>query len=127
MHGHQGHDGFLFPLSKIADAMAASTFVWHIKREGYGHIIHNAFAAARPAITRIKDYEGYTAAPMLADGETCVDIADGRAEDNAAKIRRYAQPEEHLRLCANIRERFKRMVNFDAEEPAIREFMERLI
>ena len=127
MHGHQGDDGFLFPLPKIAKAMGASTFVWHIKQEGYGHIIHNAFAAARPVITHIKNYEGYTAGTMLEDGETCVDIAEGRIEDNVAKIRRYAQPEEHLRLCANIKERFKRLVSFDAEEMEIRKFMERLI
>ena len=36
-------------------------------------------------------------------------------------------PAELAKLCANVRERFKRVVDFDAEEPEIRAFMGRLI
>ena len=124
MHGHQGDDGFLYPLSQIAKSMLDSSFVWHVKREGYGHIIHNAFAAGRPVITQIQGYRGYTAEPMLTDGETCIDLGLNFA-DNVAKRRHYSQREELLRLCDNVRERFKRVVDFDAEEPEIRAFLGR--
>lgn len=127
MHGHQGTDGFLYPVSKIAESMLDASFVWHVKVEGYGHAIHNAFAAGRPVITRIQDYAGRMAAAMLEDGVTCVDIGHGSVAENVAKIRHYAQPAELARLCANVRERFKRVVDFDAEEPEIRAFMGRLI
>jgi len=127
MHGHQGDHGFLFPESKIAASMTDSTFIWHIKREGYGHIIHNAFAAGRPVVTHIKDYAGYTGGPMLEDGVTCVDIGSGSVTDNVAKIRHYAKRENLLQLCQNVRERFPCVVDFDREEQEIRAFMERLV
>ena len=126
MHGHQGDDGFLWPLSKLAASMLDSSFVWHIKREGYGHCIHDAFAAGRPVITHVSDYAGYTAGAMLVDGETCIDLGPDVAE-NVAKIRHYAQRDEQLRMCRNVRERFGRVVNFDKEEQDIRAFLGKLI
>ncbi len=125
-YGHQGADGFLHPFHKIADAMRDSTFVWHIKREGYGHIIHNAFAAGRPVITQVGGYRGYTAGAMLVEGGTCINLGPSMA-DNVAKIRYYAQPEQHKAMCANVRMRFKQIVNFDAEEQQIRIFLGALI
>ncbi len=122
MYGHQGDDGFLHPFWKLAHSMIESSFIWHVKREGYGHIIHNAFAAGRPVITKIGGYRGYTAGAMLEDGVTCIDLGAGVAE-NVAKIRHYAQRPELLKLCANVRERFKRVVDFDAEEQQIRAFL----
>ena len=127
MYGHQGDDGFLWPFSKLAETMMASSFIWHVKIEGYGHCVHNAFAASRPVITRIKDYVGKPAGDILKDGETCIDIGEGNVPDNVAKIRHYAQRDELLRLCANVRERFSRVVDFDAEELEIRKFIDRLI
>jgi len=122
MYGHQGDDGFLWPFSKIAKSMADTSFVWHIKTEGYGHIIHNAYAAGRPVITEIGRYRGYTAEALLEDGVTCVDISGG-----IEAIRHYGQPDELLRMCENARERFRQVVNFDAEEHKIRAFIERLV
>lgn len=125
-YGHQGADGFLHPFHKIAVSMAMTSFVWHIKREGYGHIIHNAFAAGRPVITKIDGYRGYTAEAMLEDGVTCIDLS-GSVQQDVAKIRHYAQADELALMCANIRKRFKQIVNFDREETEIRAFLGQLI
>uniref|UniRef100_A0A6H1ZC36 Glycosyltransferase n=1 Tax=viral metagenome TaxID=1070528 RepID=A0A6H1ZC36_9ZZZZ len=122
MYGHQGDDGFLSPLGRIAASMADTSFVWHIKTEGYGHIIHNAYAAGRPVITEIGRYRGYTAEALLEDGVTCVDISGG-----ADAIRHHGQPDELLKMCENARERFRQVVDFDAEEQEIRAFIERLV
>lgn len=126
MYGHQGDDGFLWPFSKLAASMTASSFIWHIKREGYGHIIHNAFAASRPVITKIDGYRGYTAEAMLEDGVTCIDLGDNVAQ-NVAKIRYYSEPRRLTHLCSNVYERFRRVVDFDAEEQQIRKFLGALI
>jgi len=107
--------------------MLASSYVWHVKGEGFGHVIHNAFAAGRPVVTRVRDYAGKPAGDILADGETCVDIGTGSVAENVAKLRRYAEPAELARLCANVRRRFYEVVDFDREEQDIRAFLGRLV
>ena len=127
MHGHQGDHGFLHPLSRIAASMLDSTFVWHIKQEGYGHVLHNAFAAGRPVITHIADYRERTGGALLEDGVTCIDIGKGSVADNVAKIRHYAKRENLLPMCKAARERFGQVVDFDKEEQEIRAFMRGLV
>ena len=122
IYGHQGDDGFLSPFWRIAESMQNTSFVWHIKMEGYGHIIHNAYAAGRPAITQIANYRGYTAEALLEDGVTCVDISGG-----AEAIRKAGQPDALMRMCENARQRFRDVVNFDREEEDIRAFLGRLV
>lgn len=130
IHGHKepgaDGDGFLYPVRKIAEAMSASQFVWHIKQEGYGHIIHNAFAASRPVITNMGDYIHKTAGAMLVDQQTCINVGGLSVEAGVAKIRHLSDWETISWMCDNVRHRFAQVVDFAADAEKVREFAGRL-
>jgi hypothetical protein len=50
IYGHQGDDGFLWPFYKIAEAMLASSYVWHIKGE---HASRTMWASLRETFCRM--------------------------------------------------------------------------
>ncbi|HUV42296.1 MAG TPA: hypothetical protein VMY36_00050 [Patescibacteria group bacterium] len=128
MHGLNGDDGFITPVSALAESMRSTQFIWHIKQhgEGFGHIIHNAFAVGRPVITVKSFYEGKLAYPLLEDGVTCLDL-DGRSvEENVARIREFSEPERLKEMSENCRKKYLEMVNFDREAERVKEFMKDL-
>jgi len=129
MHGLNGDDGFITPTSQLAQSMRDTSFIWHIKQhgEGFGHIIHNAFAVGRPVITVKSYYKGKMIFPLLEDGITCLDL-DGRTEkENIERIRYYSNPKMLLALSLNCRSRFEQNVNFDEDERKIREWLKKLV
>ena len=129
MHGLNGDDGFITPTSKLAESMRDSQFIWHIKRhgEGFGHIIHNAFAVGRPIITIKSYYQGKLAYPLLQDGITCLDLENRTEKENIERIRYFSQPEQLLGLSLNCRSRFETMVDFDADFKKVKLFLETIL
>jgi len=124
MHGILGRDGIL-SAEDVPRVMRESSFVYHVKfcGDGYGFSIHQAPACGRPLITRISDYKGLMAEPLLTDNETCIDINGLDAQGVAERIRHFAEPDRHLEMCENARRRFEEVVNFDAEFEQIKEFL----
>ena len=129
MHGLNGDDGFITPVSALAQSMRETSFFWHIKQhgEGFGHIIHNAFAVGRPVITVKNYYRGKMVYPMLVDGVTCIDLQNKSVAENVGRIRYFSEPERLRKMCETARDWFKKFVNYDREEEMIRRFLERLV
>lgn len=129
MHGLNGDDGFITPVSALAESMRSTGFIWHIKHhgEGYGHIVHNAFAVGRPLITVKKYYKGKIAYPMMIDGETCIDLGGRGAEGNIERIKHFAEPERHEKMCENVRAMYEKHVDFDKEAEKMRVFLDKIL
>jgi len=129
MHGLNGDDGFITPVSALAESMRNTSFIWHIKQhgEGYGHIIHNAFAVGRPVITVKSYYEGKLCYPLLEDEVTCLDLGVRSIESNVNRINYFSEPERLLKMSENCRKRFYETVNFDLEAERMKDFFGRLI
>lgn len=129
MHGIGGDDGNISPQKAVLEAMAGSGFIWHVKLggEGFGHVIHGAYALGRPVITRGSFYEGKMAEPLLIDGVTCIDLDNGGLEENVKKIRYFSEPRRFLKMSRAANARFREVCDFDKEEKALRGFMKALI
>lgn len=114
--------------SKLADSMRDSSFVWHYKPEGdgYGHVIHNAFAVGRPPIVWGDFYRGKIAWELMEDGVTCIDISRKSADQIAQEIQYWSDPERHIQMSKASKDRFASLVDFDREEQEIRKFLENL-
>lgn len=128
MHGFQGEDGVLLEQQKPG-AFRDASFIWHLKRrgDGYGFVIHNAYACGRPCIIRGSSYRKLTASPLLQDSVTCIDLELGSKDENVKKIRHFSEPENHLQMCENAHKRFKEVVDFDKEFIQIKEFLRKAI
>lgn len=122
-------DGTITGSHDMAAKMAESTFGWHIKPggDGFGHVIHNWYACGRPVITNGSDYYDKLAGLLLEDEVTCIDLEQGTFEQNIEKIKKWSEPNNHIKLCQNAFNRFKQIVDFDNEEKEIRNFLDRLI
>jgi len=109
----------------VAAAMRGIGFIWHTKlADGFGHVIHNAFACGRPVVGSMTPYVGKTAEPLWIDGVTCIDI-DRRSQDEVRQLMREIRddPERHLRMCEAAAARFREMVDFDGDAEKIRELL----
>ena len=107
----------------VAAAMRATDVIWHTKEwsDGYGHVIHNAFAVGRPVFGIAGYYADKLAGPLWVDGETSIDIAKRTQDEVLMLLRRLRDdPDEHLRMSENAAKRFREVVDFDAEAAQIR-------
>ncbi len=129
MYGLNGDDGFMSPVSTLAQSMRETSFIWHIKAhgEGYGHIVHNAFAVGRPIITVKSYYEGKMIYPFLEDGITCLDLEGRSVEENVQRIREFSEPERLAKMSETCRDRFKQEVDFAADAEKFKDWLSRLI
>jgi hypothetical protein len=125
MHGSNGDDGMIDGLDKLAQTMRESAFVFMIKHhgEGYGHVIHNAYACGRPVITMWEHYKGKLASRFLKDDYSCILIDNLDLDSLVKKIRYWSQPENHRRMCENAARLFRENVSFDSDEKKFRKFM----
>ena len=129
MHGILGEDGIIGNVFTIAKAMQNSTFIWHVKHggDGFGHVIHNAFACGIPLITKKSYYKNCLAESLLEDGVTCIDLDARSFDENIEMIREFSKPDKHKIMCDNVIKRFKENVNFDNEFSLIKKFLDNLI
>lgn len=124
-----GMEDSIMETAKLADSIRDSTFVWHYKPEGdgYGHVIHNAFATGRPPIVWGSHYKTKLASQLMVHGETCLDVEKlGSTLALLGAISRYSEPDRHLEMCQKAHSRFKQVVDFDAQEQRVRKFIEEL-
>jgi hypothetical protein len=111
----------------VADAMRAARTIWHSKSwsDGYGHVIHNAFAVGRPVVGRAGYYRGKMAEPLWVEGVTSFDIDRRSQAEVVALLRRLRDDDEyHRQISLNAALRFREVVDFDGEADEIRRLME---
>ena len=126
--GGQCRDGSMDGSQALADKMREARFIWHTKNfgDGYGHVIHNIAAVARPMIVKKQYYEGKLANDLIIDGQTAI-VIDGLTNDQIIeKILYYSDSIRYNQLCLNVYRNFKLTVNFDAEYAKIQEFLQNL-
>ena len=128
MHGHGGDDGNVSPQKAVREAMAGSGFIWHVELggEGFGHVIHGAYALGRPVITKGSYYRGKMAEPLLIDNQTCIDLESGSLEDNIKRIKFFSSPKEFRKMSRHAYDRFRQVCDFKREEKEIRKFLGQL-
>lgn len=127
--GGSCRDGQANGQREVAEMMGQSRFIWHTKAfgDGYGHVLHNAAAVARPAIVIREYYQGKMGECLMDDGKTCVAIDGLGVDEIKAKIEYYNDPARYCQMVQNISDNFKRTVNFDTETELIKEFLAKLI
>jgi len=127
-YGGQGRDGWANGEKEVASFMRRSGFIWHTKRggDGYGHIVHNTGAVARPIIVKKEYYKGKMGEKLMIDMETCIAVDNLNPQEIVKKIMNYAGSKYGV-MCNKAYANFKKVVNFDDEEVEMRQFIENLI
>jgi len=128
MYGILGHDGIIGRDTEMASAFHNTTFVWHLKfgGDGFGHVIHQAFATGRPPIVKRSYYADKMAGLLMIDDETCIDLETDTFGRNIERIKFWARPENYMDMSIAAWAKFNEVVNYDEEELKIRKFLESL-
>lgn len=141
---HYGHcneqddlwGGNAMTVPQIASEMRAARIGWHYKRwsDGYGHVLHSWFAVGRPVIGSSSYYSGRLdgiaklGAPLFVEGVTSFDVDTRTDEELAVLVRRLiADDDYHQEISENAHRRFLEVVDFAAEEVAIREMFAKVL
>lgn len=118
---------YLAPMSRVADVMRASGWIWHDKRigDGYGHVVHTAAAMGRPLIGHASHYKGQMAEPLWDDLKTAIDL-DKHDPTEALRLVRAisSDPSWHADMSANIAAKFDELVDFDGEAERIKALLD---
>lgn len=127
-YGGQCPDGNMNGIFELADKMREARFIWHLKPggDGFGHVIHNAFAVGRPVITRKSHYKECLAEDLFIDGQTCIDLDQHNETENMELIRYWSEEANWERMAKTVYNRFQNVVDYDEEERRIRQFLNRL-
>lgn len=131
--GVNNREGPISSIGTLSAWMRRAGFIWHVKTldEGYGHTIHNAFACGKPLITDTSYMWVYHQGKIpntcmaLYTPETIIDIKDMSMEQVKAEIEKRAGNYQYY--SNKVLEKFREVVNFDAEFVEIKKFLERLI
>ncbi len=107
----------------VGEAMRQVDLAWHGKQwsDGFGHVIHNWFSVGRPVIGYESYYRDQLAGALWQEGVTSFDITSKTAHEIGnllAELQR--EPGRIIEMGANAAKRFSEVVNYDAEEQAIR-------
>lgn len=111
---------------EVAERMRAARVIWHAKAwsDGFGHVIHNAFAIGRPVVGWQRYYADKIAGPLWVEGVTSFDME--RSEGAILDILRRLRDDDdlHRQMSQNAAERFREIVSFDEEAAAIHRLLE---
>ena len=114
----------------VADAMREVDIGWHGKcwSDGFGHVIHDWFAVGRPVIGYESYYRDQLAGPLWQEGVTSFDITDKTAHEVGNLLSELQrEPERIVAMGAAAAARFRQIVDYDAEEQAIRAMFSRVL
>lgn len=130
VYGGQCRDGVVAPASEVANRMREARFIWHTKAggDGYGHVIHNAFAVGRPPIVKKSYYQGKLAEALMVHGETCIDIDGLSFAQIKELIHRFGDDEDIYNTMSQAAyNKFKEIVDFEKEALSISKFLEKIL
>ncbi|MFE4707349.1 hypothetical protein [Peribacillus simplex] len=127
-YGALCRDGEIVGQNKLADRMRDSRFIWHTKfgGDGYGHIIYNSAAVARPLVVKMEYYDDRLGKELMQEGKTCLAIDGLTPQEIVNKILYYSEENRYAALCKNVNKNFKEKVDFDKENIALHSFIKRL-
>lgn len=128
-YGASNRDGSLAGYKTVASEIHDSAFVWHCKAggDGFGHVVHNAFACGRPPIVKKEYYKDQLAEELMVGGETCIAIDNLTLPEIIEKVLYYSDDIRYQTMSEAAYKRFCEVVDYNAEEKQLREFMNRLI
>lgn len=122
--------GNLNSTPSVAEHMRGSGIIWHAKHwsDGYGHVIHNAFASGRPVFGYERYYKDKLAGPLWVNGVTSFDV-EGMTHDDVYRDLRALRdnPERYREHCEAVRQRFDDVVSFDEDAAAIKRMLEQVL
>ena len=107
----------------IGPTMREQDIAWHGKQwsDGFGHVIHNWFSVGRPVIGYESYYRDQLAGPLWQEGVTSFDITDKTAHEVGNLLSELQrEPERIVAMGEAAAARFREVVDYDAEEVAIR-------
>lgn len=128
-YGGSCRDGQANGQLEVAQMMSQSRFVWHTKAfgDGYGHVLHNSAAVARPTITKRQYYIGKMGESLMVDGVTCIAIDNLGTDEIINKINYYNEQGRYCQMVQNVADNFREVVNFDLDTARIKTFLDKLI
>jgi hypothetical protein len=127
-YGGQCRDGNKEGPISLSSSMRNDDFIFHVKDggDGYGHILYNAFASARPVITRSSFYKDCLGYELLND-ESIIDLDKMSLNDAARKIIDLFQDHDSLNLMSkNVYRTFKNNVDFVNDAEKVRKWIENI-
>lgn len=127
-YGGQCPDGNMNGAHETASKMREAAFIFHVKPggDGFGHVIHNAYAVGRPLITRPSHYRGQLAEQLLVPG-TFIDLDRyGRGEVKNILTRLMFDPDSLAQMGRSAAHRFDEVINYEAEAKEISEWLSTL-
>ncbi len=127
--GGSCRDGSIGPIEELATNMRLSKFIWHTKYggDGYGHVLYNSAAVARPIITKVGYYFGKMGHELMQDGVTCIGIDGLTNEQIVEKIQYFSEPDRYITMCRNVRANYENKVNFNTEFQQLQHFLKNLL
>lgn len=127
-YGGQCPDGNMNGPVELANKMREASMIYHVKPggDGFGHIIHNAYAVGRPIITRRSHYKGQLAEDLMADG-TYIDL-DAHTVPEAANIinRLHHSPDQLIDMGQRAAEQFNKVVQYKDEAERFEQWLNRI-
>lgn len=127
-YGGQCPDGNMTGPLRLARMMREAMMIFHVKPggDGFGHVIHNAYAVGRPLITRSSHYRGQLAEELLVPG-TFIDLDKHSMSDAKNMLHRLgAAPDVVLEMGAKAAQRFRDVVNYEKEAKEVSEWLQSL-
>lgn len=127
--GGQCRNGSIDGYTELGAVMRNTDIVFHVKAggDGYGHVLHNAYACGRPVITRRSHYRGQWGEYLLTD-DTCIDLDKWRRPEYVvpAIVDLAYDNDRRREMGAAARRRFEEVVDFEREASEIERWIERL-
>lgn len=126
--GGQCPDGNMTGPRELADKMREAMFVYHVKPggDGFGHIIHSAYAVGRPIITMPSHYKGQLAGDLLVPG-TFIDLDQfGIGEAKNILTRLSHDPTRLIEMGEKAAARFREVVDYNKESEEIKTWLSSL-
>ncbi|RCW50866.1 glycosyltransferase [Paenibacillus prosopidis] len=127
-YGGLCRDGCASGTDEVAKQMRGARFIWHTKKggDGYGHVLYNSAAVARPMIVKMEYYRDKLGRELMIDGQTCLAIDGLSPQEVVNKILYYSDSQRYATLCKNVYENFKAKVDFDKEAETLQKFIKGL-
>lgn len=127
-YGGQCRDGNKEGPIKLSSSMRNDDFVFHVKDggDGYGHVLYNSYASARPVITRSSFYKDCLGYELLND-ESSIDLDKMSLDEAARKIIDVFSDQESLNLMSeNAYRTFTNNVDFEYDAQKVRKWIENI-
>lgn len=124
--GGQNPDGNTEGPLETAQRMREAMMIFHVKPggDGFGHVIHNAYAVGRPIITRSSHYQNQLAEQLLVPG-TYIDLDKYGRGEVKNMIRRLTYDHGKLiEMGEKSAAVFRQVVNYKKESEEIKQWLE---